>query len=526
MGGSKESNNYVFSKPFPTLKVTAMNETLSQAVVNFKELVSEFEQLHLENINYQKLLHEQKEKLESQSCSSCDELRKAVATKEQIIDSITSALNKLTQTKDFNLIEVILKQIYCDTTILTPPKSVSPQKENNPNVVIKEDTKEKNFESTFKSPKKEVEDQICKDESVTEIEGTPTGRKSPIFQSKKKTKPHSSLSLKDNKKKCSDSWSSPESKAIKLIYPSPMQGKPGGRLRQGRLSFVKIKTCQVVDLTCSPEHGREIQPNNENNQQKEVIDNDETILPSPTSGPVKLPSLYKSMAKDSPTKFKKPPLISKFKMESETDDHNIVEQKDVINNNGGNIENSINLLNQYPNRFKSPVKRENMDNEAQCGDESISLLQHNMKKIDCRNNKQDNSPSKRPLAENVNITNTQHHVASPSLLQEPGPSGIDKKSNDDVKRVKTNMAPVYKEPTVRKKAEKRALPGWSCDQCRIFYDELYKNDPEMLAKLMEECSKHRGRTNPVRPSTPGGFWEPRWDVPEDTEEFNRRNNAV
>nr|XP_034832444.1 protein gamma response 1-like [Maniola hyperantus] len=88
------------------------------------------------------------------------------------------------------------------------------------------------------------------------------------------------------------------------------------------------------------------------------------------------------------------------------------------------------------------------------------------------------------------------------------------------------MAPVYKEPTVRKKAEKRALPGWSCDQCKIFYDELYKDDPEMLAQLMDECSKHRGRTNPVRPNTPGGFWDPRWDVPQDTEEFNRRNNAV
>lgn len=46
----------------------------------------------------------------------------------------------------------------------------------------------------------------------------------------------------------------------------------------------------------------------------------------------------------------------------------------------------------------------------------------------------------------------------------------------------------------------------------------------MLAKKIEECSKHRGRTNPVRPKTPEGFWNPRWDVPHDTEEFNRRNN--
>lgn len=59
-----------------------------------------------------------------------------------------------------------------------------------------------------------------------------------------------------------------------------------------------------------------------------------------------------------------------------------------------------------------------------------------------------------------------------------------------------------------------------------FYDELYKDNPEMLAKKMDECSKHRGRNNPVRPKTPEGFWNPRWHVPDDTEEFNLRNNAV
>lgn len=48
----------------------------------------------------------------------------------------------------------------------------------------------------------------------------------------------------------------------------------------------------------------------------------------------------------------------------------------------------------------------------------------------------------------------------------------------------------------------------------------------MLSKLMGECSKHRGRHNPVRARTPPGFWEPRWNVADDTDTFNRQNNAL
>ncbi|XP_063826014.1 uncharacterized protein LOC135075515 [Ostrinia nubilalis] len=114
--------------------------------------------------------------------------------------------------------------------------------------------------------------------------------------------------------------------------------------------------------------------------------------------------------------------------------------------------------------------------------------------------------------------------ASMSLLR-PEPKAAKVSPEDKAKR-KLPVEPVYKEPTVRKKAEKRVLPGWSCDECKTFFDELYQNDHEMLAKKMEECSKHRGRNNPARPKTPEGFWNPRWSVPSDTEEFNRRNNAA
>ncbi|XP_052741217.1 uncharacterized protein LOC112057013 isoform X2 [Bicyclus anynana] len=475
----------------------------------------------MENIDYKIMFHEQKEKLENQTCSSCDNLKKIIVAKEQILSSIASGLNKLSQTKDFSIIQIILKQINGDTDILTPPDNISPLKDNNQNHVIAKEVMKENNGTPFKSPKKE-EPLECQDESVSEIEGTPTGRKSPILQSKIKN-----LSIKD-KKKCPNSWPTPENKSLKLTYPSPTHSKSGGRMRQGRLNFVKIKNCSVVDLTCSPENRAEIVYNENNiqcNVKKEMIDNDETIMPSPTSAAVNFPPLYeyKSIANSSPRKF---PTVAKLKIKAESSDsdaENIVKLE-----NEKSADHSINILNQYSNRFKSPKKIVKTEDETHC-DESISLLQHN-KHIDTRrNNNQLNSPSKRPLAENVNIMNKQDHgnESSMSILQrEPIAATLEKANDDVVKRVKTNMAPVYKEPAVRKKAEKRALLGWSCDECKNFYDELYKDDPAMLAQKMDECSKHRGRTNPVRPKTPEGFWNPRWDVPQDTEEFNRRNNAI
>ena len=49
----------------------------------------------------------------------------------------------------------------------------------------------------------------------------------------------------------------------------------------------------------------------------------------------------------------------------------------------------------------------------------------------------------------------------------------------------------------------------------------------MLAKKINECSHHRGVNNPTEKSkAPAGFWNPRWDIPNDTEEFNKRNNVA
>ncbi|CAG9562116.1 unnamed protein product [Danaus chrysippus] len=314
------------------------------------------------------------------------------------------------------------------------------------------------------SPDKDIKD--VNNDTVLEIEGTPTGRKSPIIQSKKGKHQQN---IKD-KIKCPDDWLTPERKSIKLSFPSQNQQKTGARLKQSRLSLVKTKNMNTIDLTCSPECIKNLNETEiQRDVKKDIFDSD-TILPSPTSGVIKLP-VYKTLSKESPNKMKRPQMSMKLDLEEAPSISNV--------GNSNDVEDSINILQNYPK-----------------------------------------SPTKKPLNENVNIVNKSVDGESRSSLVKP-PTTANTAQNNQLYKVE----PLFKEPSVRTKAEKRSLPGWSCDECREFFDELYKDDPVMLARKMNECSKHRGRNNPVRPNTPGGFWEPRWDVPDDTEEFNRRNNV-
>lgn len=118
------------------------------------------------------------------------------------------------------IVNEIFKILCGETTILTPPKD----KQDHTNRHIKTEKpftpkKQKMVKSKLMSPKKEfstsLEDVSFKDDSVSEIEGTP-GRTSPIIQSKKlrssssvsspaRSVTSASYDLGD-KKKCPDNW--------------------------------------------------------------------------------------------------------------------------------------------------------------------------------------------------------------------------------------------------------------------------------------------------------------------------------
>ncbi|XP_045518136.1 uncharacterized protein LOC123710351 isoform X1 [Pieris brassicae] len=448
-------------------KVVAMKITLQDTIRCFRDLAEEYDKLNKENMDYKSKFQSLEEKC---NCSQ-DSLKKELQQKNYLIQQVASALKNLLETKDLNIIDAIFKIICSETKLDHNDKTV----------------------------KEEIQD-----ESLSEIAGTP-GRKSPIILMSKKVKSNTASGLSLNKKS-EETRETPE-KCVKLIFPSPSRSKGSGRLKQSRLNVFKEKSSLVVDLTCSPEALRS--DDDKCNVKKEITDYDETILPSPTSGPFLLPQMFKSMSKDSPSKFKKPQSPPKLKLE-ETENLHDRNRTDSVTY----TQYSIDLMKHCRRNLKIN-KSENEDENMECdANDSLSLL-HNKK-----------SPQKAPLSENHNVLNTQVDMESSlSILQRN--ARISPPQTTLPKRTKLELLePVYKEPTLRKKSDKRALPGWSCDNCMQFYGTLYADNPDMLAQKMEECSKHRGRNNPIRPSTPNGFWDIRWDVPTDTEEFNRRNNAV
>ncbi|XP_063384203.1 uncharacterized protein LOC134670332 isoform X2 [Cydia fagiglandana] len=478
-----------------------------------------------------------------------------------------STLIRFNETKDMRIIDEVFKILCGETVSLTPPKESADFK--------------------FKTPKKESPSftEACNDESVSEIEGTPTGRTSPIIVSRKA---RNTLDYRE-KKKCPDNWPTPKNKTLKLTYPNfcTPPGKGKGKLRQTR--FTTVKQTSVLDVSSSPEFagliGSKDTKSMQLNIKRESLDDEDTIEPSPTSITSNFSSIYRSAVKSSPLKLNKnsPHKITKgspAKLSLVKKPHSNISKLQIKSEGSSNIENvenklensdikvkmeeSINLL--RPPRFRTPERspaKLKDPNETECNiDCTMSLLQH-VQKLEKTDHKNICSPTKRPLAENINLTNLQTQCdteASVSLLNHnhiidnkkerknlespnnnPTYNGLERETKRNLaiesivkkdlerlepKRENGKVDIFFKEPTVRKKAEKRALPGWSCDECKNFYAELYKNNPVMLATKMDECSKHRGRQDPARPKTPPNFWNPRWDVPEDTEEFNRRNNAV
>uniref|UniRef100_A0A2A4J4I1 DNA endonuclease activator Ctp1 C-terminal domain-containing protein n=1 Tax=Heliothis virescens TaxID=7102 RepID=A0A2A4J4I1_HELVI len=521
-------------------KVLALERTLQQGLQDFKELLTDFEQLHIESDSYKTQYIKQKERCDSNSCSSAEALKRIIESKDNIIQLVASTLTRLNETKDLKILDEVFKILFGETTTV-------PMYQDNINCKEVKKLSPVNVKNEIHSS---CEDLSFREESVSEIEGTPTGRVSPIIQMKKlKSSLVTSSDFRD-KKKCPDIWPTPEKKTLKLSFSTPLRAKPNGKLRQARLNIVKVKESNFIDMTCTPEFSGGSRRNDSDGNvapliKKESIENDDTILPSPTSGPNNF-TLFKS--KESPLKFKKPQLSLKIKTEKKTP-KKADQTTDIVIKQEQNTENilindfkmhdsvtftqddSINLLNpnRIPKNFinQSPTKLEHNDLTYCETQASMSLLQHVGKLDHIHRDDNECSPSKRPLAENINVTNMQDDELQPSMSILDREPKVSRVNADTVKRKIPEFAEmIYKEPNMRKKSEKRMLPGWSCDKCKDFFGELYKDDPEMLAKKINECSHHRGVNNPTdRPKTPPGFWNPRWEVPDDTEEFNRMNNV-
>lgn len=534
-------------------KVLALESSLQQSLCNLKELLTDFETLYNESNKHKAEFLSQKEKCKSKTCCGAEELKKVIELKDNIIQSTASTLTRLSETKNWSMLDDVFTILFGES---------APVLNHNSKQAI---TKTASIKLETVTPKKELdspdEKLPCTDESVSEIEGTPTGRSSPIIHSKK-MKAH--IIPDRDKKKCPGTWNTSDDKAIKLTFTSPSGSKKSNRLRQARLNIVKMKTTNVIDITNSPEFCGGNRTGNavmESNIQPLIktasLENDDTILPSPTSERTNF-TLYKS-----PLKFKKPPPLKLktktektsvvFKKKDPDVENNMlkVEKRDVGDvlcvddmNNCNSVtytqDDSINIL--HPDRLSKLVTKSFPINQKQdqitenspkkqklCKkifhdtQSSVSVLQHVKNLDDVHKIDSQLSPSKVPLSENINATNIPEDEMESSMLLLPRDYKL-QSATENVKRRLVELVEVREESTPRTRAEKRQLPGWACEKCVNFFSELHKDDPEAMWKKINECSHHRGVNNPERPKTPPGYWNPRWKVPEDTEEFNRRNN--
>lgn len=82
-----------------------------------------------------------------------------------------------------------------------------------------------------------------------------------------------------------------------------------------------------------------------------------------------------------------------------------------------------------------------------------------------------------------------------------------------------NTSPNYKyrRDAVRKKAERRKLPGQDCTKCFNFYNQQRNILGETQTnKLLNKCSRHRDKFA-IQANTPPGLWNPNFDTDEETD---------
>lgn len=81
-------------------------------------------------------------------------------------------------------------------------------------------------------------------------------------------------------------------------------------------------------------------------------------------------------------------------------------------------------------------------------------------------------------------------------------------SFDSVPRSRSPQYP-YRREAIRKRSERKKLPGQVCDCCSAFYEALYDDgwDEKEIKDYMDRISRHRDKY-PVRSRTPPGFWNP------------------
>jgi len=127
----------------------------------------------------------------------------------------------------------------------------------------------------------------------------------------------------------------------------------------------------------------------------------------------------------------------------------------------------------------------------------------------------------RSTTENIPMANKAASSSSrPSKTSKP--SSI---QNDSLAFSQQETVPyAYVGPSVRKREDRAKLKGFDCHECEEYYRGKIEEGftEEQVAKLMNDCSKHRARYKP--PLTPEKFWDPEIIVGDPDSPRNKTQN--
>jgi len=127
----------------------------------------------------------------------------------------------------------------------------------------------------------------------------------------------------------------------------------------------------------------------------------------------------------------------------------------------------------------------------------------------------------RSITENIPMANKAASSSSrPSKTSKP--SSI---QNDSLAFSQEETVPyAYVGPSVRKREDRAKLKGFDCHECEEYYRGKIEEGftEEQVAKLMNDCSKHRARYKP--PLTPEKFWDPEIIVGDPDSPRNKTQN--
>lgn len=247
------------------------------------------------------------------------------------------------------------------------------------------------------------------------------------------------------------------------------------------------------------------------------------------NSPIKLPKLSPTKhVLSSPSKvFKSPPKFEgKRSLKRRTQDHTSSPSKirSSPRKHGSLTTRNTSISVPQPRERKSPRKRQPQSPPDKKNRSPVKKRKVEERRADESGSKEEQVLGLDQLLEKVNKSpSSGESQPAKSQSSSSGSRKISLRKNkreffdnsfDIVPQKNEEPSYAYQGDVVRKKDARKQLQGWGCRECEKWY-ENQDLDPEERKRLMNKCSRHRSKHNPVT-NTPKHFWDPGWVDTEDS----------